>query len=447
MQLAAVIGLGLSGQAAALLLRASGWSVAVWDSADTPTLRQKATLLQEKGIDVYLGQPFIPDPRYQQVVVSPGVPWGAPFLVEARRLGLTVQGEVGLAWESLQEVPWIAVTGTNGKTTTTALIAAIWKQAGWVAPVCGNIGRPIADVALDYLTNRARLDWVVAELSSFQIEQSPQIQPQIALWTTFSPDHLNRHGTLENYSAIKASLLDHAHQPILNGDDPHVKSLHARWPHALWTSTTDRAAPIHSHEGQVWIEGEPILPVSQIQLPGQHNVQNVLMAVAAAHAAGIAPAMIAQGIREFPGVPHRLECLGLVEGVAFINDSKATNYEASTVGLAAMTAPVILLAGGQMKQGDPQIWLEHISRLTLGVVLYGSAAPRFAQFLVQFGYNAFQVCGTLEEAVPLAWRWAVASKAPCVLLSPACASYDQFANFEARGDRFRQIFEQLGSRG
>jgi UDP-N-acetylmuramoylalanine--D-glutamate ligase len=182
-----------------------------------------------------------------------------------------------------------------------------------------------------------------------------------------------------------------------------------------------------------------------VQLPGQHNLQNILMAVACAQAASIPTTTIAQAVRDFKGVAHRLETLGTIEGVAFINDSKATNYEASIVALQAMSQPVILLAGGRKKEGSPEAWLQEVQRKALAVVLYGEAGPIFAEYLSDFGYNAFQVCTTLDEAVTLAWSQVTAQGAVPILLSPACASYDQFANFEARGNRFRQIFEAMGT--
>ncbi|WP_287129410.1 UDP-N-acetylmuramoyl-L-alanine--D-glutamate ligase [Candidatus Cyanaurora vandensis] len=436
----AVIGFGESGRAAALLLNHLGYTVTLWDSNQTPALVARATEIQTLGITVRLGENFCPTPGLVRVVVSPGVPWDAPFLQQSRALGLVVQGEVDLAWDVLGQVPWVGVTGTNGKTTTTMLLAQIWARAGWVAPACGNIGRPISDVALGPLP-----DWVLAELSSFQIEQSPNIRPKIALWTTFTPDHLNRHGTIESYAAIKASLLDQAEQVVLNGDDPYLRTLLPRWPQAIWTSLHDPTAPIHVREGQIWVQEERVLAVAEIQIPGWHNVQNILMAVACAHLAGIAVSHIAQAVRGFQGVPHRLEKITDRAGVAFINDSKATNYEAAATGLTAMTAPVILLAGGQAKQGNPQLWLQQIHRATLGVILYGQAAPVFAELLRQSGYQAFTICQDLAEAVPLAWTWAKNKGAATVLLSPACASYDQFANFEARGNCFRQLCHQLGT--
>ncbi len=437
-QLAAVVGLGKSGEAAALLLHHLGWQVEVWDSRQGEELCLRTTLLIQKGITVYLGKIFMPRVELHKVVVSPGVPWDSSFLEEARQLGLQVQGEVDLAWESLKVCPWVGITGTNGKTTTTALIEAIWQGNGWHAPACGNIGRPIGQVALEPAP-----DWVIAELSSFQIEQSPQIAPRIAAWTTFTPDHLNRHGTVEHYSAIKQSLLDRAETIVINGDDPHLMQLRDRWQQGLWTSTHDVSAPVHIHRGQIWCQGEVVLPVTELQIPGVHNQQNILVAVACAHLAGIPHRVIAQAVRNFRGVSHRLEKIGVKHGITFINDSKATNYDASIVGLAAMDQPVILLAGGQLKEGDPQPWLEMIATKTLRVVLYGSAAPKFAQLLTDSGYNAFQVCLTLDEAVALAWEKALTNSIKIILLSPACASYDQFANFEERGQRFRQAFDQL----
>jgi UDP-N-acetylmuramoylalanine--D-glutamate ligase len=438
MQKAAVVGLGKSGFSVAKVLLAKGWSVRLWDGKDSPSLRSAIESL-DAPVDVHLGQEFSPQESLDLVVVSPGVPWDHPGLTKARAQGIEVYGEVEFAWRTLPRCPWVCVTGTNGKTTTTSLLAAIFKEAGLQAPAVGNIGTPATEI---YWEDKP--DLIVAELSSFQIEAAPTIEPDLAIWTTFTPDHLNRHGTLEHYSQIKEGLSDRAKQVVLNGDDPYVHKLQSRWPEALLTSMHDPEAVVGIRDQWIQVQGKPILPTAEIQLPGQHNLQNVLMAVAAAHLMGIDPTVIRTAIQNFAGVPHRLETVAQVQGVTFINDSKATNYDAALVALEAMEKPTILLAGGQSKAGDPAAWLARIQEKTLGVVLFGEAAPLFSDFLHGIGYTNVQSCEDLTAAVPLALASAQKLSCSVVLLSPACASYDQYQNFEERGEHFRRLCQDLG---
>ncbi len=444
-----VIGLGKSGMAAARLLSAQGWAVTVSDRNASDDLHRIKSTLESEGITVKLGHHFDPDPTLmQRVVVSPGVPWDVPALPQAREMGIEILGEMELAWRSLQSCPWVGITGTNGKTTVTSLIAAIFQSAGLHAPACGNIGNAAADLALLQQSPDAKpLDWVIAEVSSYQIESSFTLAPCIGVWTTFTPDHLNRHKTLENYFNIKASLLNRAEMQVLNGDDPHLRQVGDRhWQDAVWTSTQGRdSLPAHAERGAyieagwVCMEEERILPVTALSMVGRHNQQNLLLAVATARLAGIEKEAIARAIETFPGVPHRLEQICSWQGITFINDSKATNYDAAEVGLRAVPAPVVLIAGGEAKAGDDTAWLQHIKAKVSSAVLIGNAASQFAQRFEQVGVSHYEVCADMEAAVPRAASLARAQGAKTVLLSPACASFDQYANFEERGDHFRRI--------
>ncbi len=461
MPLAHIIGLGRSGIAAARLLKREGWQVILSDSANpdnlassvkSEKLRQQQELAGE-GITVKLGHSLTLDVSNlsQLIVVSPGVPWDIPVLVEARNLGIDTIGEMELAWRHLQSYPWVAITGTNGKTTTTALIAAIFREAGFHAPACGNIGYAACEVALDsaFTTDRS-LDWVIAEISSYQIESSRNLAPRIGVWTTFTPDHLSRHKTLENYYDIKASLLKRSHLRVFNGDDPYLRQVGVdRWCDACWTSVKgkddllgDRALGVYIKEGWVVAMDEPIVRVASLRMVGEHNQQNLLMAVAAARLAGIEKEAIAQAIANFPGVPHRLEHIISWQGIDFINDSKATNYDAAQVGLAAVASPTILIAGGEAKAGDDTQWIETIQAKAAAVLLIGDAAVAFAERLKQAGYDRYEIVGTLAQAVPRAALLAQKHDARVVLLSPACASFDQYQSFEHRGDDFRQLCQE-----
>lgn len=449
-----VIGLGRSGIAAARLLHREGWQVTLSDRGHTAALEKLQQDLKQEGLCVLLNCAFDLEkltaqslPRPDLVVVSPGVPWNVPGLVAARTQGIETIGEIELAWRYLRDRPWVGITGTNGKTTTTALVAAIFQAAELKAPACGNIGYSACDLALA----AEPVDWVIAELSSYQLEATSTLAPQIGVWTTFTPDHLSRHGTIENYRDIKATLLHQSQYQVLNGDDPYLRKFGLEhWPEAWWTSINGKtglpgtpAQGAYIENGWVKVQEESLFPLSAWKMPGLHNCQNLLLAVATAHLAGIEPSAIVEAVKTFPGVPHRLETILTWQGVTFINDSKATNYDAAQTGLAAVTAPVILIAGGEPKAGDDTGWLATIKAKAAAVLLIGEAVPIFAQRLREVGYSSYEIVETLERAVPRAATLAQEAKASTVLLSPACASFDQYQNFEQRGDHFRQLCQEL----
>ncbi len=449
MKTATIIGLGRSGIAAAKLLLKHGYAVTLSDSNCNPSLEAQQAQLAALGIAVKLGDRFAPTADIDLIVVSPGVPWDIPPLVTARAMGIETIGEMELAWRYLHHLPWVAVTGTNGKTTTTAIIAAIFQAAGLKTIACGNIGFAACELAL--------LDvppaWIVAEVSSYQIESSPTLAPQIGVWTTLTPDHLARHKTVENYAAIKANLIHNSRDRILNGDDAYLANLDKTdWPTATWTSVNGRQDLPGNPESGIWIEdnwvifrGESVLPADALKMPGDHNLQNLLMAVAVAKLAGIENAAIASAVANFAGVAHRLEYICTHAGVDYINDSKATNYDAADVGLTAVAAPAILIAGGEAKTGDDRAWLKTIRAKAAAVLLIGSAAELFAARLQAEGYRNFEIVETMANAVVRASALALQYQAKVVLLSPACASFDQYQSFEARGDDFRRLcLQQAG---
>jgi UDP-N-acetylmuramoylalanine--D-glutamate ligase len=453
MPTAYVIGLGKSGVAAARLLKRDGWDVVISDRGFGESLERQQQALGTEGITVQLGHSFDPDAFQltgdapKKIIVSPGVPWDLPALVRARALGIETLGEMELAWQHLRGCPWIGITGTNGKTTTTALIAAIFQAAGYHAPALGNIGTAACEVVLQ----EKSLDWAIAEISSYQIESSVTLAPHIGIWTTFTPDHLARHKTLENYYAIKAQLLGQSRFQVCNGDDAYLRTIGQQMGTPMrsdtcWTSVQGKAHLLgdpdrgaYIEDGWVTVQGKLILPVSLLRMPGAHNLQNLLMAVAAAAIAGIDKAAIAQAIATFPGVPHRLEHICAWKGIDFINDSKATNYDAAIVGLSAVAAPVILIAGGEAKIGDHQEWMEAIRQKAAAVLLIGNAAVWFASQLQAMGYENYEIVETMDRAVARSTVLAQQYQATSVLLSPACASFDQYQNFEQRGDHFRQL--------
>ncbi len=446
MKTAHVIGLGRSGIAAARVLSRQGWQVTLSDRGVAQRYQPDAQRLRDEGITVKLNHAFDAQIAKSEglglVVVSPGVPWDAPALVTARQLGIETIGEMELAWRSLKGCPWLGITGTNGKTTTTALVAAIFKAAGLNAPACGNIGYAACELALG-----AAPDWVIAELSSYQIEAAASLAPTIGVWTTFTPDHLSRHKTVENYYSIKASLIARSQSAIINGDDPTLRrqSHEHSSPHHHWTILKGKAAlyPIepdtYVEDGWVLHKGEKIVETKVLRMVGEHNQQNLLMAVAAARLAGIDKEAITQGVASFPGVSHRLEHICTWCGVDFINDSKATNYDASEVGLRSVAGPAILIAGGAPKDGSDTAWIAQIKEKAAVVLLIGDAAQLFADRLQASGYDSYEIVQTIDRAVSRSTHISKMQAIRTVLLSPACASFDQYANFEVRGDDFRQV--------
>ena len=481
-----VLGLGRSGSGAARLLHQLGHAAVVLDSSRSGLIRQRAQDLETLGIEVRLGMALEPASftalarPIERVIVSPGIRWDHPTLLELRQRGVAMAGELAVAWEALPGTPWIGITGTNGKTTVTHLVNHLLTSAGLDAPMGGNVGNSAAELAMERLgPDQAIPDWLVVELSSYQIEACAQIAPRIGLWTTLTPDHLERHGCLEHYRAIKRSLLERSACQILNADDPDLRAQAPSWPGAQWVTAGDRSALPAGLDPLLWIEGHqvmaaagPLLDARALAMPGAHNRQNLLLAAAVGLELGLSGATMEAAFRRFPGVPHRLERIGHHQGIPYFNDSKATNYDAAEVALRALEGPLVVLAGGQAKQGDASGWIEQLKRQAAAVVLFGAAGPFFQGLLRNGGYTGvIAVVEGLEQAVPLASQLAqnspgalssspLAQNSPlakasplaqdskpaqkgqdcqAVLLSPACASFDQYSDFEARGDHFRQL--------
>ncbi|MGB7377518.1 MAG: UDP-N-acetylmuramoyl-L-alanine--D-glutamate ligase [Rivularia sp. (in: cyanobacteria)] len=458
-----VIGLGKSGVAAARLLNREGWEVEIGDTKTSPDLLKQQQELAVEGITVKLEYSLnLNDTELPKlIVVSPGVPWDIPALIAAREKGIETIGEMEFAWRNLRSIPWIGITGTNGKTTVTSLVGAIFQTAGLHAPPCGNIGLAATEIALEEKdkeeknstsSSPSNVDWIIAELSSYQIESSNSIEPKIGIWTTLTPDHLARHKTVENYYNIKAQLLQRSQMQVFNSDDPYLRKMgESDWKDAYWTSIKGKDNLIGGKGFYIedgWVvetqqiasasEDQKIMPISALRMVGKHNLQNLLLAIAAARLAGIEKSAIHQAISEFAGVPHRLEHIRTMEGIDFINDSKATNYDAAEVGLASVKSPAILIAGGAAKAGNDKPWIEKIKEKAFSVLLIGDAAPIFAKRFEEEGYSNYEDIGTMEKAVARGLELAKKHDALVVLLSPACASFDQYANFEVRGDDFRK---------
>ena len=432
----AVVGLGKSGVAATRLLRTDSIPVYASDVGTGDKLEAQAAELRHAGATVDLGRHDLDRIRRAvAVVVSPGVPPDAPPLTAAAAAGLPIVAEVDLGFTQLGHARCIGITGTNGKTTTTSLVAHVLAAAGIQTESAGNIGRPLSDVARE----GKEPDWIALELSSFQLHDSPHLDPAIGLLTNLAPNHLDRYHSLAEYYGDKALLFRHARDAsvwITNADDPAVKAMvadvtgrHVRF------SIQDRADAWYDRKGRRLMLGDvAILPRDELPLLGDHNVANALAASLAAREAGAEPGRLAAGLRSFKAIPHRVEPICEVDGVLWVNDSKSTNVTSTEVAVAALERPFVLLLGGRHKGAPYSPLIPLLQSRCRAVVAYGEAEPIVAQDLE--GSVPVERAGRDFSAVLAAAR-RLAKPGDAVLLSPACSSYDMFTNYEERGDRFR----------
>jgi UDP-N-acetylmuramoylalanine--D-glutamate ligase len=436
----AVVGLGRSGVAATRLLRARGVPVYASDSgpgSDPGSLEG----LRAAGAAVELGGHDLPRiARAQAAVVSPGVPPEAPPLKAAARAGVPIIAEADLGLTELPDTRTICITGTNGKTTTTALIGHLLRAVGKRAAVAGNIGRPVCEVALA----PEPPEWLAVELSSFQLHDMPHLHPTIGVLTNLAPDHLDRYPRLDDYYADKARLFRNAGPGsvwIINGDDPAVERMIGGVAGTvLRASLAARAdAWFDRAGGRLMLHDTPLLPRSELSLLGDHNVANALVAGLATAQAGGDLDKIAAGLRTFQALPHRMEPVREVDGVLWIDDSKATNVASTEVAVRALDRPFVLLLGGRHK-GEPYTRLaDSFGGRCRGVIAYGEAGD-----LVERDLRArVPVVRGGDFADVLARARTLARPGDAVLLSPACSSYDMFANYEERGARFRAAVEAM----
>jgi UDP-N-acetylmuramoylalanine--D-glutamate ligase len=376
------------------------------------------------------------------IIQSPGVPAEMDCLVAARKAGVAVWSEVELAWRFLRG-RLIAITGSNGKTTTTALVGHILSHAGMPTLVGGNIGTPL--ISLVDLSSEETL--TVAEMSSFQLETIVALRPDIAVWLNLTPDHLDRHATLQLYGKAKARIFENQTEndaAILNADDPETPSYAPSGPRVLWFSRQRRVmsgAFVRDNEIVFRQNGDQtvLLRRGDIGLRGEHNVENVLAAAAATFLAGASPAAIAEGVRTFAGVEHRLEFVAEIGGVEYFNDSKATNVDATLKAIDAFAGNLIIILGGKDKGGDFTALREPLHRRAKVALVIGKAAEKISAEIT--GAVTVQSAGTLERAVHMAREQA--QPGDVVLLAPACASFDQFENYEHRGRVFKQAVRAL----
>ena len=447
-----VVGLGKSGAASALFLKSRGARVTVSDSKPEAELRKEILPLLEHGIAIETGGHGDRTFREQDlIVVSPGVPYDAPMLVQARNLGEPVIGEIELAAQFLPG-PIVAITGANGKTTTTTLAGEILAAAKIPVLVGGNIGTP----AISFADQATPKTWIVLEVSSFQLETIVEFRPRIAVVLNITPDHLDRHKTFENYVNAKARIFENQHPEdfaILNADDATTAGLADRTRAQIFRFSrkkeVDRGAFVHdgriffrNPERQTTSDQRPeveIMPLSEISLKGAHNLENILAAVCVGMLAGCAPEQIRQAVKDFKAVEHRLEFVAKVAGVDYYNDSKATNVDATIKALESFPANIHLILGGKDKGSDYSVLNDLLRARVKRVYTIGAAAAKIESQIQ--GAAEVDHAETLETAVQHAATAAVAGD--IVLLAPACASFDQFQNYEHRGQVFKEVVQSL----
>jgi len=435
------VGLARSGVAATRWLAAHGVRVYASDAADTAVLREAARSLASPGVVVDIGRHDLGRiARAAAVVVSPGVPPGAPPLVAARDAGVEIVAELDLAARALGGTRLIVVTGTNGKSTTTALIGHLLGSAGRTTVVAGNIGRPLISVALEGQAP----EWAAVEASSFQLHDAPHLDPAIGVVTNLAPDHLDRYASVDAYYADKQLLFRNGSDRsiwVLNGEDAGVLALArgAAGRHRAFRLDAPADAWLDAASGWLMLRDRRLLARQALPLLGRHNVANALAAALAADSAGVPADAIAGALASFRGLPHRLEAVREVRGIIWINDSKATNVASTLVALRSLERPFVLIAGGRPK-GEPFAPLAPLLHgRCRAVVGYGEARSMLARDLG--AACPVEEHFAFDDAVARAA--ALAGPGEAVLLSPACASFDQFANYEERGERFRQLVEAM----
>ena len=442
-----VIGLARTGVATALFCAARGAIVTAIDVRSAEGLTETAEKLRSAGVRVELGDDATDVLQGQELIVpSPGVAADGPLLQKARALGIKIWSEVELASHFLRG-KLIGITGSNGKTTTTALIEHILHAAEFSTILAGNIGTPL----IAHVAETGDRTITVAELSSFQLELIEHFAPNIAVWLNLTPDHLDRHKTMAAYGAAKARIFENQTSEdfaVLNADDGASAGYVPELPQKFWFSRKQEVRQgAFVREGKVVFrrdgKDEVILDVSEIPLPGAHNQENALAAVVATRLAGAQPLQVASGIRSFQGVEHRIEFVAQICGVRYYNDSKATNVDATRKALDSFPGRILVILGGKDKDSDYTQLRESLREKAILALLIGAAAEKIEKQVE--GSVATRRAGTLEAAVDMAFH--TAHSGDIVLLSPACASFDQFQSYEHRGRVFKELVHSLEKGG
>ena len=431
----AVLGAGLSGAAAALLLKSEGAKVTVLDSADEKKLlRSTIDNLRGQGIEVISGSDADRDSnKYDLIVTSPGIDPASALGRNFWSRKIDMIGELELGWRFC-DMPVIAVTGTNGKTTTTEMLAQMLNQCGQKTIACGNIGKPLSEVARE----KIKYDVLTVEVSSFQLETIREFHPSIALWLNFAPDHLDRYRSVAEYRAAKLRLFENQ-----TGDDVAIINANEQLPELrarkiTFSAYTNRA-DFRLSEGAILFENQPVLRMNQTKLRGSHNIENLMATLAAGHARGLSFEQMVPPLNAYEPQPHRCEFVRQIGGVDYINDSKATNLDAVEKALQAQTKPVVLIAGGKDKGFNYQPLRALVKEKVRATILIGEMAKQIARDWD--GTMKIDMAASLADAVERAH--ATAKSGEVVLFSPGTSSFDMFKSYADRGDQFRALVQAL----
>ena len=446
---ALVIGMGRSGKAAVDALTNQGVQVCIQDSKGPENFEPEfLEQMKEKNVTAYLG--CVPEDmsQFDMLVLSPGVPPAIGFIEEAKAAGAEIIGELELAYR-LCKGRFVGITGTNGKTTTTTLTGEIYKAAGRDTIIGGNIGNAIAVDAL----NAGEDTWMITEISSFQLETIQQFRPEVSAILNLTPDHMDRHKTMEEYGRVKARIFENQTEDqycVLNYDDKASFELAEREGCRAKIVPFSREQELDfgafAKAGKIVIRNEAgeeidICGIDELQIPGTHNLENALAAAAICYFGGIDSKVIGDAMKAFKGVAHRIELCCEKNGVRFVNDSKGTNTDAAIKAIEAMKENIILIAGGYDKGSTYEEFINVFPGRVKELILLGKTAPKIKAAAEAAGFTNITMAADMEECVAISWE--KAQPGDVVLLSPACASWDMYDNFEQRGDHFKECALKL----
>lgn len=436
-----IVGISKSGISATEFLLSKGAKCYVYDDYDTQTVTIESKRLEEMGaIKVVKEEVFEILKEINVVVLSPGVAIDHEIPLKAKKLGKRIIGELELAFV-YSKSPFIAVTGTNGKTTTCTMIDCILKESGIKTKLCGNIGTPVTKTIEESDEDTV----IVAETSSFQLETVNSFAPHVAVITNVTPDHMTRHYNMENYLFIKSKILLNLRESeyaVLCYDDPLVAKLAEKTrAKVIYFSIKTRVNGAYVEDEKVYFKGKAICDVKTLNLSGEHNLLNFLASLCVAKIMGVEDEIAVGSARSFKGVKHRIQYVATIDGVDYFNDSKATNQDATEKAIDSMTKPTVLILGGKDKGLDYAELFEKIKNCNVkGVVITGESRFKMLESAKKVGYDKVSVVEDFYLAIDLAGL--IAEEGDCVLLSPACSSYDKFTDFEQRGDSFIKYLEK-----
>ncbi len=450
-----IVGLGKSGFWAAKFLHNQGNKVLVIDEGNNKDLLSSKHILEKDGISVILNKPFLYNEispyltNLSHIILSPTISLDNDTVSKLRKDKKRILGEIDIGWQYLKKLNWVGITGTNGKTTVTDLLSHILSENHLMAPVAGNIGIPLCKYAYDSSKYKKNIDWLITELSSYQIEIAEEIKPKIGIWTTFTSDHLDRHKNLENYFNIKNKLLKNSEIRIYNYDDKNLRNSSKKLLKGIWVTCNPNY--LNRKKCEYWIDEEgfvnekekKLFDTKVFNLRGGHNLQNLLLASAAARKIGLTGDNISKALLNYKNLPHRLETIFKNRKFEIINDSKATNFDSSIVGIKSIKGSKIIISGGRKKEGDHKTWAKTILQNCNSIFLFGESADELKSLLNKQDFKIPIFCfKNLSDLMDKVFIHAKREKVNTILFSPACASFDQFKNYEERGNYFKFLVNE-----